>query len=164
MIESSNGEMLKVKKGLGGWLILVAIGVIFSPLRIIAELNIYLEIFNDGTWEALTLQSSEFYNPLFGVIVCFEIIGNCALVIAYIYLIFLFFKEKQNFPKIYIITILANTAFILIDALFCKVVFPTEPMFDAETTKMVVQSVVACAIWIPYMRMSVRVKNTFINL
>jgi hypothetical protein len=163
MNESSNGEMLKVKEGLGGWLILVGIGLCFSPIKIFAEFGIFKQIFSDGTWEALTLPSSEFYNPLFGVILCFEIIGNCVFFIAFISLIFLFFKKKQIFPKVYIITLLANFAFIVIDALFCKVVFPTEPMFDADTSKNVFQQALACAIWIPYMIKSVRVKNTFVN-
>lgn len=160
---SSRGEMLKVKEGLGGWLIVVGIGLCVSPIQSFLEFGVFKQMFSDGTWEAFTLQSSEFYNPLFGVLICFEFIFSCIFFIAYTSLIFLFFKKKQIFPKIFIITLLANFAFIIIDALVRKVVFPTEPAFDEDTRKNAFQKAVQCAIWIPYMIKSVRVKNTFVN-
>ncbi|WP_428434312.1 DUF2569 family protein, partial [Photobacterium profundum] len=41
--------------GLGGWLILVGIGIIISPLRIVTLIfPIYTDIFSNGVWEVLT--------------------------------------------------------------------------------------------------------------
>ena len=55
------------KKGLGGWLILVGLGVVLTPIRILATyIPIYKPIFEDGTWEALTTVGSEAYNPIVG--------------------------------------------------------------------------------------------------
>ena len=153
----------KEKEGLGGWLILVGIGLVFGSIGLLAHLNVYKEIFSDGTWEALTLQSSDAYTPLFGILMSLELIGNCVFLIAYICLTFFFFKKKRNFPKFYIITILANLAFVLVDILFTKVVFPAEPMFDQETSRDVIGQIVSCAIWVPYMVKSVRVRNTFVK-
>jgi hypothetical protein len=153
----------KEKEGLGGWLILVGIGLVFGWIGLLAHLTIYKEIFSDGTWETLTMPSSDLYTPLFGILMSLELIGNCVFLIAYICLTFLFFKKKRNFPKFYIITILANLAFVLVDILFTKVVFPAEPMFDQETSRDVIGQIVSCAIWVPYMVKSVRVRNTFVN-
>ena len=154
---------IKDKEGLGGWLILVGIGLVFGSIGLLAHLNVYKEIFSDGTWEALTLQSSDAYTPLFGILMSLELIGNCVFLIAYICLTFFFFKKKRNFPKFYIIIILANLAFVLVDILFTKVVFPAEQMFDSETSRDVIGQIVSCAIWIPYMLKSVRVRNTFVK-
>jgi len=154
---------IKDKEGLGGWLILVGIGLVFGSIGLLAHLNVYKEIFSDGTWEALTMPNSDSYTPLFGILMSLELIGNCVFLIAYICLTFFFFKKKRNFPKFYIITILANLAFVLVDILFTKVVFPAEPMFDQETSRDVIGQIVSCAIWIPYMLKSVRVRNTFVK-
>jgi len=49
-------------KGLGGWLILVGIGVVLSPIRLLGLIiQVYKPIFEDGTWEALTTVGSESY-------------------------------------------------------------------------------------------------------
>jgi hypothetical protein len=153
----------KEKEGLGGWLILVGLGLVLTPFILLAQMNIYKEIFSDGTWEALTLQSSDLYTPFFGVFMCFELLGNCVFLIAYICLAFLFFKKKRIFPRLWIIAALSNLAFILIDGLFGKVVFPADPMFDEETLGEVIKQAISCAIWIPYMLKSVRVRNTFVK-
>lgn len=151
------------KEGLGGWLILIGLGLVLTPFLLLGQLNLYKEIFSNGTWEALTLRSSDLYHPLFGVFMCFELLGNCVFLIAYICLAFLFFKKKRIFPRLWIITALSNLAFILIDGLFGKVVFPNDPMFDQETLGEVVKQAISCAIWIPYMFKSVRVRNTFVR-
>jgi hypothetical protein len=47
-------------KGLGGWLILVGIGVVLAPVRLLITLvKTYKPIFEDGIWEALTTEGAE---------------------------------------------------------------------------------------------------------
>ncbi len=158
MTENKNLE------GLGGWLILVGIGIILSPLKIIALIfPVYSDIFSNGSWEALTTPGSEAYNSLWAPILMGEILINGVLVIAWLFIVFLFFSKKMAFPKWYIGILLFTLVFILVDAFSIKAVMPNEPVFDPETIKALGQTLIATLIWVPYMLVSKRVKATFIK-
>ena len=147
------------KNGLGGWLILVGIGVVLGPfISSNMVFQAYIPLFTDGTLEIL--MSSD---PLLVQIVYLEVIVNSALILLSIYLIYLFFWKKTTFPKLYILLLLSSLAFIIIDAFLVKIASPNDPVFDPETTKTIIRLGVTAAIWVPYMRMSKRVKATFIN-
>ena len=151
-------------KGIAGWLILVGIGVVLSPLRLLVNLiPTYKPIFEDGVWEALTTAGSDAYVPYFSSLLIGEMAYNVAMLLATIYLVFLFFTKHHFFPQLFIIIILASLIFIPLDAWFVQVLFPTEPMFDQETTKEFIRSLVVGVIWIPYMLISKRVKATFVE-
>lgn len=150
--------------GLGGWLILVALGIIVSPLRIIVELfPLYLDIFEDGYWEALTTPGTEFYHVMWAPIILAEMSINVILVFVWLFVIFLFFTKKKRFPKWYIGILLFTLTFIFMDAFAVKVVAPNEPMFDDATVSEIIRMLLPCLIWIPYMLISERVKATFIR-
>jgi len=151
-------------KGLGGWLILVGIGVVISPIRLLVTLvPTYKPIFEDGTWEALTTVGSEAYTPYFGSLLVGEIAFNALMVVASIYLIYLFFSKHYIFPKLYIVIVAASLIFIPLDAWIVTKVFPGESMFDPETTKEFMRSLIVGVIWVPYMLVSKRVKATFVE-
>lgn len=151
-------------EGLGGWLALVGLGIIISPLRIIGQIfPTYSEMFSNGGWAALTTPGTEVYNPLWAPILFGEMAINGGLVLVWGFIAFLFFSKKAVFPKWYIGILLFTLAFILIDALVIKAVLPNEPVFDAETTKELGRSLFVTLIWIPYMLVSKRVKATFVK-
>jgi branched-subunit amino acid transport protein len=151
-------------EGLGGWLVLVGLGIIISPLRIIVQVfQAYSEMFSNGSWAVLTTPGTEAYNPLWAPILFGEMAINGGLVLAWIFIAFLFFSKKKVFPKWYIGILLFTLSFILVDALVVKSVLPDESVFDAETTKEFGRSLVVTLIWVPYMLVSKRVKATFVK-
>ncbi|MGK0472299.1 MAG: hypothetical protein ACJAR0_002780 [Candidatus Azotimanducaceae bacterium] len=151
-------------EGLGGWLLLVGLGIVVSPLRIIIMIfPTYSEMFSNGTWEVLTTSGAEAYNPLWAPIIYGEMAINGALVLAWIFVAFLFFSKKKIFPKWYIGILLFTLGLILVDALAIKAVLPNETIFDTETTKELGRSLIVSLIWIPYMLVSKRVKATFVK-
>lgn len=151
-------------EGLGGWLALVGLGIIISPLRVIGMVfPAYSEMFSNGSWAAITTPGTEAYNPLWAPILFGEMAINGGLVLAWIFVAVLFFSKKKIFPKWYIGMWLFTLAFILIDALAIKAVLPNEPVFDAETTKEFGRTLIATLIWVPYMLVSKRVKATFVK-
>ena len=92
-----------------------------------------------------------------------EIIFNCGLFIAYVYLVYLFFSKHYLLPKFYITILIIVPLIILLDTWLATSVVPDEPMFDSDTLKELIRSLIAGLIWIPYMLVSKRVKLTFIE-
>jgi hypothetical protein len=151
-------------KGLKGWLILVGIGIVASPLRLLSELvPTYKTIFEDGTWDALNTVESESYNPYVVYLLLGEISFNTIMITACVYLIYLFFSKHYLFPKTYIAIVAASLIFIPLDAWIATKIFPDETMFNPETTKYFIRSLIGGIIWIPYMLVSKRVRVTFVE-
>ena len=151
-------------KGLGGWLILVGIGVTLAPIRmLITYIPAYKTLFEDGTWDALTTAGSQGFNPLFAAFLIGEISYNFIIVIASIYLIYLYFSKNYLFPKLYIAILTVSLLFIPLDAWIVTKLLPGESMFDPETIKEFGRTLISAIIWIPYMLISKRVKATFVE-
>jgi hypothetical protein len=149
--------------GLGGWLILVGIGTVLAPIVILAGIaQTYPPLFQDGVWAALTTPGSEQYRAGWGALVIFEIVVNVAMVVASMVAIGLYFSKSPRFPVLFIGLLAAGLAFLVIDLIAVRVVVPEAPV-DSGSIGAIVRSTISCAIWIPYMRMSVRVKNTFVH-
>ncbi len=151
-------------KGLGGWLILVGIGIVISPFRLlITSVSLYRPLFSDGSWEALTTPSSQHFAPYFDTLIIGEMCFNGLMFLASAYLVYLYFSKHYLFPKVYIGIVVASLIFIPFDAWLVTFVFPDEPMFDPDTMKEFLKTVVAAVIWVPYMLVSKRVKATFVE-
>lgn len=151
-------------KGLGGWLILVGVGIIISPLRLAYGFGpMYYSIFTDGTYEALTSTGSGAYHPLWAPLLIGEAVYNSLMVVASVYLIYLFFAKHYLFPRVYIGIVAISLVFIPLDAWLGSFVITDEPMFDANTTKEFARTLISALIWVPYMLVSRRVKATFIE-
>ena len=151
-------------RGLGGWLVLVGIGTVLSPIRILLTmLSDYPPIFRDGAWEVLTTEGFEAYDPLWAPLLVGEIAINGLLVVAGVWLIYLFFSKHPLFPKAFITLSLFYPVFLLVDAWAFTLIVPEEPLFDAEGRKELFRALINCAVWVPYMLVSKRVKATFIE-
>jgi magnesium-transporting ATPase (P-type) len=159
--QNSQGTELR---GLGGWLILVGIGVVFAPLRLaLFILATYVPMFSDGTWEALTSPGSADYHALWGPLIVGEIIFNTIMILAGVYLIYLFFSKHHLFPRLYIAVVLITLLVIPIDAWLVTLIIPGKPAFDPATLKEFIRTLVGAMIWVPYMFISKRVKQTFVE-
>lgn len=164
--EASNAEIAISQKqnerhrGLGGWLILVGFALIFSPLVLGMNcIDSYLPIFSDGTWEIITDPNSDAYDRLWAPIILGELILNFGILIASVYLIYLFFSKSKRFPSWFIGLRVVEWLIVVLDGLAASLVLPDEQIIDGE----VIRLLVVCLIWIPYMLRSKRVKATFVR-
>ncbi|MGX5220965.1 MULTISPECIES: DUF2569 domain-containing protein [Pseudomonas] len=154
----------KVLKGLQGWLVLIGLGIIVTPLRIAHTLaTSYYPVFTDGTFNFLTTPGTELYHPLWGPLLIAELIYNSAIVMVYIYLIYLFFSKHYLFPKVFITVTLVAVVFIPLDVWVGTFIPDSGPAFDPETKKEFLRALFVVLVWVPYMLVSKRVEATFVG-
>lgn len=166
MQESSKENNLK---GLGGWLIFVILGLLYTVgMRAYGAYGSVV-IFTDGTIDALGNPSSEMYIPGIAGMIKFEFVGEVVFLAVGIYLLYLLFNKRKNFPKYYIMFLASAIAFVLIDyALLASISTSSElqKAFDEsllEQANEITKAVIGGLIWIAYMKKSRRVKATFIE-
>jgi hypothetical protein len=135
--------------GIRGWLILPAIGftlgLVLGVVGLIAALGLYGDVVKAGYGGIYTLE----------ILVIFGLLGFT------VYAAILFFRKKSNAPQtiitLLIVSIVASGVLLIIE-----LGAGAEP-FAVETGKQLVRDIIGAAIWIPYFRVSNRVKATFVK-
>ncbi|MGL1931493.1 MAG: DUF2569 domain-containing protein [Desulfotalea sp.] len=157
----NTNEKVEPRK-IGGWLILIAIGVFLCPFKVTHSLlTEYLPLFSSETWEVITSQSSDWYKS-FMTILIFELIVKVSILIASPYLIFLFLKKKRTFPKWYIGIAIVVVTSSLMSTLMANYFWPETAIFDQENIEGIGGPLLSLFIWCPYLFYSKRSKQTFI--
>lgn len=149
--------------GLGGWLILAGINIVFSiylTTRTVVES--YNSIMLSGIYTALTSPESSSYHSGFKFGFIFEMTLNITFILLFIYLAYLFFTKNYKFPKVFIFIRIMCVVFIIVDIFITISVFDVS-VIDQEVIKDLVGAIIQCMICIPYFRKSERVKNTFVQ-
>lgn len=92
----------KPLKGLGGWLIVVGLGLFIALARLgYALIAVYYPIFADGAFSTLTSSGPTMTNALWGAILISETLVNAVFIAAFGYLVYLFFCEHYLFQGLY---------------------------------------------------------------
>jgi len=150
-------------KGIGGWMILPLVGLVITACLIFYHLvTIVYPLFVQGTIFALFSSQSNVYNPQFGLLIIFESAGNIVLFWLSIIVLYLCYTQSKKF-------VLLLIAFYLIHILLSASGYMATGYFEVlknmedDAFKDLLRSIIAGSIWIPYLLMSVRVKNTFTN-
>jgi hypothetical protein len=149
---------------IGSWLVLIAIGVAISPFRILYELLVDLEYYNQNTWLGLMQSGSSFIqNLILGFLLMLQLIVNWLLFVYVILLAFLFFTRRTSVPKLMLIYLIANFAIPLLDHVLFYIAAPNlfNGLFTEELFLELAAPLLGSAVWIPYFLMSERVKSTF---
>lgn len=138
-------------KGIGGWLALVALGVILMPFFLAYSL-------------ASTLTAFQYLGSApanLATLIILEAAVISGFFVLSIVLAVKFFKTRASAPKLYIGLLAGLAAFNLFEVV--ALVGITGKAADPESMKDLIRSVLAAAVWIPYMLISKRVKKTFVN-
>jgi hypothetical protein len=147
---------------IGGWLILVAIGLIFTPIRLlVVVIKDLLPALSADTWSRLTTPGTESYHPLWAPLLLFEVIGNCLFILFPIIIAIFFFQKRRFVPKLVIILLLSNLVFVAIDYFAADLIPFVAAQEDLGSLAELIRVFLACAVWVPYFLVSKRVKETF---
>ncbi len=135
--------------GLGGWLILMGIGVVIGPLAVLFAISQIVKAYQFAS-----------ATPGLSVALTLELIMQIGFFVFGLYAAYLFFNKKAQFPKLQQILLIASVvAGVLDTAIVSGIGISMQPSDIKEIAK----SIIVCAIWIPYLRVSKRVKNTFVE-
>lgn len=150
-------------QGLGGWLIFVGFGILTDPLLLIFRLSSFLTAIdtldfatafsprNEGT----SLPYIYMYMHALSALVVAQVFG-------WIYVAFLFFAKKKLFAKWYITVSALSLISILITIVAASLTAPSEPESIGSISEFV-YAIGYRIIFIRYMMVSMRVKNTFLR-
>ena len=152
-------------QGLGGWLILVIIGLVITPIRLsLFILSDFVPIFTDGTWQALTVVTSSSYHALWAQLIIFEMTGNLAIIILSLVTMYFMFRKSKRTPTVAITWYAVGFVFVVADFFLASMIPAIADMpTDFETVKEISRASFGVLIWIPYFLFSKRVKATFIE-
>jgi hypothetical protein len=143
---------------LGGWLIMIAIGLTLS-----AGFQVYnfftQDYFNQASLNALSSPEHPYYSKFWGLLFTIEILLSVPMFILTLLTIVLLFKRRTSFPYFYIILMVSNLGYAMYQVLVAE-------QFDFEEGNLeyyrgLGRAIIGSAIWIPYILRADRVKQTF---
>ena len=133
---------------IGGWLYLPAIGLVLGILISMAN-------FIGALSFADSIPSR--YAEIFGL----TLLAEFGFFLFIIYTATRFFGKRRNAPAM-MITMLAGGVVLYLALLVIAIALDAEP-FAAASAELLGRNLVGAAIWIPYFKISKRVKNTFVR-
>ncbi len=132
-----------------GWLLLPTVCFVLAPIISVVSLVISVALFSDVAAAG------------HGVLYAAEILVSLGLLALTIYTATLFFLRKREAPAA-VIALLAASVCSSILLLFLELGAGAE-VFAIETVKKLLRDVLGAAVWIPYFKVSKRVKATFVS-
>jgi hypothetical protein len=152
---------------IGGWLILLAIAFVISPLALLFQIITgYVDEFSINYFVTYFKEESPYFSPLRGYYLLFANITNVATLCFTVYLMVLFFQRKTIFRPYYCIFKIVNLCLVLIDLILSYMLLKSSDaiedklLLSKETTGFV-RLLVGSAIWVPYVWYSERSRGTF---
>jgi hypothetical protein len=141
---------------IGGWLVLVVIGLFITPIALLINF-INAKYFTLDIWKRLGAFS---YGNSLKAHLIFQVAGNMTLLCYALFCLVLCLKRRDILPKFIIGYLLFAIAFRIADYVFVASV--THMQIPKTFTEAIISSIIGGAIWIPYFIKSTRVKETFI--
>jgi hypothetical protein len=155
-------NVLQNAEEIGGWMVLFAIGLVFTPLRILWTI-IDNDFFNLLTWETLAYSGSASYNPGLVALIIAELFCNTILLVLTVLMIILFFGRRSSFPILVNFFYGFGIIFILSDAVLANMMNGTSEKDNWQVVVDSLRLMISAAIWVPYFHLSKRVKRTFVQ-
>ncbi len=150
-------------RGLGGWLILPAIGIMVAPLRLFKDIADIVPSYNSSTWAELTVSGGAHYNAWWAPVLLGEMGVNIALVAMSIMLIVLFFRRRSSLPRAFVAFAVVSIGFRTLDLIACGLLLNTRSAGGPADWAMLVRDSVSSLLWSWYFLASRRVAATFVE-
>jgi uncharacterized membrane protein YeaQ/YmgE (transglycosylase-associated protein family) len=153
--------MPREPRGIGGWLLLPALGLTLAPFTIGYRLCRDLLLLKPEIWSSLTQSSSAAYDPAWRSLIIFEVAAHVALFAGTLWLLWLFFHKSERVPNLMVTWIMLIMGVRVADLLLSMQIPAVASQSGGES---LVPSILGAVIWIAYWTKAKRVKNTFTGL
>lgn len=145
--------------GLGGWLAFVTFGVLFRPLAQFYRFLLSAPVlFSQRQWVNTTTPDLPNYHLLSAPLLALEACGPVLLLVFDVFSVWLLFRKHRRFPAVTIGLFVFTAAYHGLKGWMAYQV-----PWAVKDPLPFVQMLLFCLVWIPYLRISQRVKNTFVN-
>jgi transglutaminase-like putative cysteine protease len=150
--------------GLGGWLVLIGLGLCVAPLIRLVTVGQHWEgYFSVQVWQVVAMPKGASYQPLYGPLLIFELLGNTVLLGLNLLALCLFFSKRRAFPRIYITFILFNALFLILDDTGSAQLLSRQATATVSSYRDSARATFYAVIWTAYMLRSRRVRLTFVK-
>ena len=151
------------QSGIGGWLILVAIGLFLTPIRIGAEIVQGVRSLQPVAWRVVTTPGSPAYHPLFGPLIVGELVANVVLLAWALVLLYLFFTKRRAFPRAMIAFLIVRVAIQMGDIFVATSIPVAAASIGPRVYGSLAGNLLVVSVWVPYFLKSRRVAATFVH-
>ena len=151
----------QMHSGLSGWLLLLA-GILCVTLvgAVVQAISDIPQIISGQVWAEYTTKGKPAYHPSWAPLLALDW-GSNLFTLAFVpVLLALFFQRKKSFPTVMFWTLLL---FVVLVALRFGVANRISFLKGDALAMPLLFAVIKAAVWIPYLRVSKRVKSTFVN-
>jgi hypothetical protein len=147
--------------GLSGWLIVLAALLWVTLLgAVLQAMSDVPQIIRGNLWAEYTTPGRAAYHPLWAALLVLDWGSNLIALILIPVLLTLFFQRKKAFPTVMFWTLLI---FVALVALRFSVADRITFIKGDGVAMPLVLAILKAVVWIPYLRLSKRVKATFVN-
>lgn len=146
--------------GIGGWLLLFALGLLLRPLIYGSTLVHLASVMSFDRWSQLTTYGSHAYNALWAPLLLLELAHASGQFVFSWLLLLLFFQHRSNFPRLALAALITGAAINVADAGLGSLIPAIKP---AQTHMPMVEGIIGAVIWSVYLLHSRRVNATFVK-
>ncbi len=153
----ASGETAPTGFSIGGWLYLVAVGIVLNPILNFVHFMQLTEAAQKTNWDIIWHKS-----PMAVLSIIFEFGIQGYMLSFSIFLSVLFFGKKKNFPQMFVFYVTSLFVLSVVGVFITAAIPNIKPEFVGKALAFPIYVLIFGAVWIPYFLKSKRVQKTFV--
>jgi transglutaminase-like putative cysteine protease len=145
-------------RGLGGWLVVLALVIIGAVVRLLVTLREDSSAFAAERWLALTEAGGDAYHPLWAPLLLGELLAHLALLAGYALFAVLFVQRRSSAPRLFVALMALVLLLQAVDAIGLAII--GQPAAQGGSSA---GAWIGTLLWLAYMLRSKRVRATFVE-
>ncbi|HET7792666.1 MAG TPA: DUF3857 domain-containing protein, partial [Rhizobacter sp.] len=150
-------------QGIGGWLILPALGAVVLPIRLVIDLFGLAPSYAADRWAQFTTMGGASYHAFWAPMLLYELAANLAYLVLSVLVLVMFFQRRRALPRLYTGMLVFGAVMHGLDLGLAQMIPAAATQITSKDWGELARAVVAAAIWGSYFLVSKRVQATFVN-